>query len=592
MPQTAHTPTPRHAPATTARTAAQAATALLALLAGCASPLTATESDFANRLPPERLRTVEPINLDRYNLDPAAAQPQSPSANDPQADLAPFDDRYAQLERIERALPDLRAAALEHNLGLRVALIDPTLATQNLREEAARFEAVLSGGISYSEDDSPTLDITDANSQERVNANLGVDIPLRSGGRASVDVTENWRSSPNPFFTADTTFTTVASFSLAQPLLRNAGRRVNTNPIRIAGLEQQASEARTKLEVIRTLAEIDRAYWQLFAAERALAVAQQQYELALSLLERARRLVTAGAQPRIEVTRAQAALAQRLEGIIIAENQALDAQRRLKRLVNEPGLGVGSQTAIDPTTEPAAAPLNLDAQALAKAAINTRMESLELELQLAADALRIENARNGLLPSFALDYRYQIAGLGTGLGPSIAQVGDNDFESWTAGVSGEIPLGNDAAEARLRRAVLARIQRLGRYADRREQIIEEVYRAVDNTEAAWQRILASAQSVLAAARTFEAEQRAFDARERTATEVSEAAFALADAQLAEIRAVADYQVALVDLAFATGTVLGQAQIDWAPTTGENEPFAADEPAKPSNIGEPDEPLYR
>ena len=37
---------------------------------------------------------------------------------------------------------------------------------------------------------------------------------------------------------------------------------------------------------------------------------------------------------------------------------------------------------------------------------------------------------------------------------------------------------------------------------------------------------------------------------------------LADAQASEISALTDYEIAQIDLAFATGTVLGQAKVDW------------------------------
>ena len=36
---------------------------------------------------------------------------------------------------------------------------------------------------------------------------------------------------------------------------------------------------------------------------------------------------------------------------------------------------------------------------------------------------------------------------------------------------------------------------------------------------------------------------------------------LGDAQVREIRAVTDYPVSLIDLAFATGTLLGYSQVD-------------------------------
>ena len=43
-----------------------------------------------------------------------------------------------------------------------------------------------------------------------------------------------------------------------------------------------------------------------------------------------------------------------------------------------------------------------------------------------------------------------------------------------------------------------------------------------------------------------------------------AANQLASAQIDEIRAVVDYQIAQTDLAFATGTLLGQSRVEWAP----------------------------
>jgi outer membrane protein len=47
---------------------------------------------------------------------------------------------------------------------------------------------------------------------------------------------------------------------------------------------------------------------------------------------------------------------------------------------------------------------------------------------------------------------------------------------------------------------------------------------------------------------------------RTMTEVLETLTRLGEAQIKEIRAINDYQVALIDLTFATGTVLGYTQI--------------------------------
>ncbi|HVZ94470.1 MAG TPA: TolC family protein, partial [Phycisphaerales bacterium] len=127
-----------------------------------------------------------------------------------------------------------------------------------------------------------------------------------------------------------------------------------------------------------------------------------------------------------------------------------------------------------------------------------------------------------------------------------------------------VPLGNEAAESRVHQAILRRLQRFASKDAQRQAIEQEVFNALDNLEATWQRILAARQSVILAARTLAGEQRQFDVGSRTSTDVLDAAARLADAQSNEIRALAGYQAAQVDLAFATGTLLGAAKVEWEP----------------------------
>jgi outer membrane protein TolC len=63
---------------------------------------------------------------------------------------------------------------------------------------------------------------------------------------------------------------------------------------------------------------------------------------------------------------------------------------------------------------------------------------------------------------------------------------------------------------------------------------------------------------------FEAEKRQFELGLGTSTDVLQAQTNFADAQSAEILALAEYQIALVDLSYATGTLLGAAKIQWEP----------------------------
>jgi outer membrane protein TolC len=89
-----------------------------------------------------------------------------------------------------------------------------------------------------------------------------------------------------------------------------------------------------------------------------------------------------------------------------------------------------------------------------------------------------------------------------------------------------------------------------------------VLNAVDNLDTAWQRILAARLATIFAARTYQAERRQFEVGLRTSIEVQDAAARLGDAQTREVNALAAYEIALIDAAFATGTLAGGARIRW------------------------------
>jgi outer membrane protein TolC len=157
-----------------------------------------------------------------------------------------------------------------------------------------------------------------------------------------------------------------------------------------------------------------------------------------------------------------------------------------------------------------------------------------------------------------------------GLGPSRSDaydlLADNSYRDHAVGLQVSIPLGNKAAESRLRQAIYQRAQRLISRDSKKEQITYEVLRQIDKLEATWQRILASRQTTLLFDEQYRAEKQQFELGMVTATEVLDAQTNLADAQRAEISAITDYQIALIDLAYATGTLLGAAKVEWQPVT--------------------------
>ena len=536
------------------------------LLAGCVGPFDL--DDFMEFVPPEALvREIDSLGLeDRSRTDPVTIDEATRRIAEETVDtlLREKFARDAALPSMDLMLEEVRAQTLRTNLDLQVELISPSISATSVDEEEAKFEATFTASFARSRTDTATALTTESSKQTFTRYDAGVQIPLRTGGTATVSFPISENDSDNAFSTLNPAYNTDVRFSLSQPLLRNAGNRVNTYSIRVAKYEDEMTRARTKLEAIRILANADRAYWRLYAAQRELEVRQQQYELAVAQRERAQRRFDAGDVPEIEVVRAESGIAQRLEGIIVADNLVRRTRRDLKRIMNREDLPMGSATRFVLATAPDPVGLDLDAESLIEYALANRMEMLELELQLALDASSIDFARNQKLPLVTLDYAYNVNGLGRTYNEALGQIADRSFEDWSVGLSADIPIGNEAAKAQYHAAILQRIQRLATRDRRVSAIQQEVYDAIDQIQQNWQRILAARQDVILAGRTLDGEQRQFDVGARTSTDVLDAATNLADAQSSEILALTDYQISQIDLAFATGTLLGYGKVRWDP----------------------------
>lgn len=528
----------------------------LALLSACA-PVGILDNDTEDWHPaPERINRIDPVDF----MARSTVAPQAPDeAMEAMLDREVPIEEPAEIRPIE--IEDVRRSVLENNLDLRTELVSPAIANANLSAEQAKFESTFFAGYTRNDQGVATnLEQGDPTSSDEFLT--GLRLPLATGGDITLDTlaTRTDLGSAANLLGNREPWQSNLRFSIAQPLLRGAGLDANTASIRIAGWNRDIADARLKLAATRILADSDRAYWNLFAAWRELEVRKSQYELAVSQMERAKRRVAAGDIPEIEVIRARSGVGRTLESIIRADGDLRRQQRVVKRIMNAPDLPLADGVGLEPATEPNPLRIELDASVLAEEAVENRMEMLELELQVSIDAMNVDLRRNEALPLFAFDYRYSIQGDDTGFGSAYSALGDSD--SHRIGVNGEIPIGNEIRESRLSAAVLQRVQRLATRSARSLAIRSEVYDSVDRLRQSWQSILAARLETVLAARTVAGEQRQFDVGLRTSTDVLDAQSRLADAQSREVRSLADYQIALVDIAFATGTLLGRTQVNF------------------------------
>jgi len=519
------------------------------LIAGCPAPTLKEDSkvealtrglDTIDVIQSKDLSDSQPVSIEQATAE-VTEQVTEPNKSIPE---------------IEMTIEQVRAATLANNLDLKIDLLDPAIAQRAVDIERAKFEATFYGSARYNISETETGISSTSNDYE-----AGVEAPLYTGGSISVGLPFGESDSDNSDGVADA----AVSVSFIQSLLRGAGTRINTQSIRIAGYQKHAVDARTKQSTIYLLAAADISYWRLYMACRELDVRREQYKLAQDQLHHARLKVASGSSPRIEIVRAEAGVSSRIESLINAETTVQNRQLDLLRIMNQEDMPLNANITIAPKTEPKPLGLDIDEEKLVKVALSNRMETIRLELQLAIDELDVESARNATLPDISISYSYLTQ---TEAGDTIHALGDfgdktSDYHS--IGLSASIPLGNRAAKARLERARLQQLQDQVSYENLQQTIQQEVYDVARSLRNSWRRILAAEKSVDAAYRDYKVEQSQFQLGRSRSTDVLYSATGLAEAQLSRIRALAEYEIAQIYLAQATGTLLGHSRIILEPT---------------------------
>ena len=478
-------------------------------------------------------------------------------------------------------LAEARQMSLRNNLKLQAVLFEPVIAETVVNEEMAKFDDLIFANVKYGRKRTPLLDgdvvgfkPVDGNSllknqiakleiqqqdTELLELEAGIIIPLRSG--AKVKISSPLSGKNTTLFVPSEQNLSGLRFSISQPLLRNAGITTNESGIRIAQYQQKAVDLTTRLQMIRVLAASDKAFWNYYAAWEALAVRHRQYEIATQILAMVKRRVAEGLVAKIEINRSEIGVSERMAALIVAKTNLKLFQRQLMLILNDPQFRFDTTAFFIPDSYPTLVSFDFNRRKLIDKALQGRMELLEMELKLAADAVKIDYLENQTLPMFMLDYRYGVLGRGNDFIDAYDDAFSGDFNDWSIGLKVEIPVTNQARKARLDRAVQQRLQRLTSRQLKELSIRKDIHDVLDTLEQNWQRILANRQIVVLAGTNYDAEVKQFKAGLRTMTEVINALNKLGDAQISEIKAISDYQISLIDLAFATGTLLGYGKFD-------------------------------
>ena len=491
----------------------------------------------------------------------------------------------AQQREMELSLREATAFALQGNLNIQIAGLEPRIREAQVAVEEGIFDIQLHASATVSDSrllsTSPFFQefinesVAQDNTQEQA-IRFGLSRLNRWGGTYGVELSESRVDSTRRVpFPPDTppelqpplrnAFNTAElQVKVTQPLLKGFGSTVTENRIVIAQNNLSMSQEDFRQRITEVTAQIQRAYWDLVFRRQDLEVRRQQRALAEQLLDQIRKQVAVGTLAPIEVLQAETEIARVEERILVAENTLRATEDRLKRIMNFSLLGELADVVLLPVDTPTYDARTINQEEQIRQALEQRVDLMQAKLMLENQRVTLIFSENQALPTLDLETSLRINGISKNFEDQFGEFDPGKRYRWDVSLQFSQPLGNRQARHRITQSRLAIRQQMLRIKDLEEEVIRQVRAAVRDVMTHAQRVRASRVSSQLAQKQLEAEEKKLQVGLSTVFTVLDFQEDLSVERSKEINALTDYLQALIHLEAVKNTLLSSYNITLQP----------------------------
>jgi outer membrane protein TolC len=463
---------------------------------------------------------------------------------------------------VEMSLDEAIARALEMNLEIQTARLNPEIQDYNLMAAEAAFGTTFSGTLGQNNSSSQSTSQLDGGartSTDRLTFNSSIAKPMPFyGGRLSANFNNSRTETDNAFTTLNPSFRSSLSFNYTQPLL--AGFKIDNqrNSIRTQEIQLEITDIQLQTQVANLTDNVRVAYWALRTAIEQIEIQRRSLAQAQELLAQNRIRVELGTMSELQVVQAESQVANAEQSLLNAEvlwrNQELAFKRLLLGGADDPLL---FQT-INPTDLPITMEPVVDIQAAIATALEERTDIRQQRQQKDISELNLEVTQDNLRPSLDLTAGYSVQGVGGdsyqrdqlggnpiliapgGYSDGLQSILDRDSPTWNLQLNFSYPILNRGAKANLERARLQMKQTDLALRSQELAIVTQVTNAGLNVNDRYLQLQAAQRSRDVSERNAEIELIRFNVGASTNYEVTQAQDNLTSARLSELRAIINY----------------------------------------------------
>lgn len=459
--------------------------------------------------------------------------------------------------------------ALENNLGIRAARIDPQIEDLGVAQAQAAWFPTLTSTLQSVSTDSPSNSFLSGAetriSDDRFNTNVGLGQTLPWGGRYNLGWDSSRSTTTNIFSNFSPQVRSSLALTYVQPLLRGYSIDTPRQQLLLSHNARETADVTLREAIAVMSRNVRYAFWDLAFAIATLDVQRQSLELAQESLRNTRARIEIGTTPPVDQIEAEAEVAQREEAVILGEGQVGTTEDALRTLIYDPSSPDFWTRRIELAELPPFVPTRVDVETATRAALDRRSDLQQSRKNIEATDINLRFFRNQTLPDVTASFDYGLTGLGgtqflrgagfpgpivgqseRGFGTVLGDLFRNDFPSWTASLNISYPLGATPQAADVARARLQYTRQQTQLREAELQVVSQVREAGRQVLTNQRRVETTVVSRQLAERRLEAEERKLTAGTTTTFFVFQAQRDLAQARNNLVRAVLDYQRSLVD----------------------------------------------
>lgn len=492
--------------------------------------------------------------------------------------------------RIMLSIEDAVMRTLANSPEISVLSYDPSIAREGVTESVADFDPALFGTLSYEKTDSPVDSISLGGKTDVRLWESGIKQRGITGMEWSVSygLTRHW----DDLITRRLhyRYEPMLVFQIRQPLLRDAWWGVNLADVKRSRLNYKLALTGFRRETERIASEVITLYWTLYNARESLAVQKSLLDLGKQTLEKVLNRQDIDATM-LQVKQTESAVQARKALFIQLEKQVVDIQDALVMLLSDHQLNLIDRIEIMPMSLPNLAPKKFDAMTLLKTALvrNPEMEEAKTRVKLAE--LDRDVAKWQRLPKLNLVASAKMEGMAESMSTAHNRLDDGHHTSYSLGIVFEYPFGNRKPRSKFRQMSLRLDQAMSAVNVVGDRLASRTKEAMRKASMAFEEIQVQKETVKAAEIHLQALEDTESIRERLTPEFLlvklQAQESLAAARRAEAAAVSDYNIALVQIARATGTVLDMRSVKRALPAADEAAVKEEKPEeKGAKAGEP------